>query len=301
MAAGCAEQPAPLIEYVSTSPLPTRCACRVDDLISWLAVLKRAPANAPQNTRVSLVKRPMLPPLGGRRVTIGIDESGVVSLEGREIARGKSAGQAPLPKLRPMIAHFEHSSRITHPKEQNDRITGLQLEIDQAARWRVVAAVLQTLAASGPLRVALVFTQHEPVSRPKVLDRDPAFQRLRLLQANPAAAAEQLAKLWRERLHARCPDTREMAQEMVGKDPAQRIRILANGLPEALQMCNCRADLPAVRGLLYITSLYTPPLGGAWRAVSAKGVSLVLPGDARWQAAYKTVLAAKQPLRVGVK
>ena len=148
---------------------------------------------------------------------------------------------AGCPKQRaqpPPVIDIEHRATSPQPTHCAGRVA-------QLSRW---LAQLKRAAVG------------DPISRPKVLDRDPAFRRLRKLRADPVAAAQQLAKLWRERLHDRCPDARTITERVVGKDSAQRIDILASELPPALEMCNCRADLPAVRGLLYI-SLHTPPLG----------------------------------------
>jgi hypothetical protein len=254
------------------------CKADVDDLMTYLRSIDQPYSVVSVGDGVHLVERGSAAAATHFAPVLTLEMS-LISFEGRVVGPEDLANELEDThrKVAAAIAAGEGGRRDSQDPAM------LYLAIDSAERWDRVVAVADAVRAAGFTHAKLVFARPiggGPPPRTWVEDKFAAASS-RGSELDPGKLAMQVADTTRDIIKG-C-SALEKVYGAVASEEGDKATEIIEGTGPALIECNCAADLPALRSIMWMVLGERPQTGIASVELSATGKAVALPKAATWK------------------
>lgn len=267
------------------------CAERTAALTDWIRKLVGEGHRTVVATGVNLVKLPEPPGRIPRGIVVVVKPNEVV-IEGTAVADPATTKGAEMART--------FIERVTAVKGD----PGVVFVVDEKTPWSAVVALANAAPQAERARVSFVFAAAagSEVEPPPPSSLDAHFAAA-AEPADPGSAAAKLADpvktVDEAKLYAECPAVTELWPKLDALTPDIFDVAIADELPKAIELCDCKVEIPAVQRVLW--AMWGRDTGAALVAVNAemakdaKGATKVTQKPATpWGEAYTVVIDAAQ-------
>ena len=154
------------------------------------------------------------------------------------------------------------------------------LIIDEDTSWAAVVNAFDEAKAGGITEIGFVFVQ--PVEIKKIPRAAVDDELDKLTKSDASNKATKVAELMTKEIKS-CPSLQKLFGSVASDDGNDKASYLIEGIPEALVECECRANLPAIRSIMYRIIANPTPTRVLVVTTTEPTTKIAAKADTRWK------------------